>query len=73
MEDKETAKKTLNPFTKAKNQLDVVTPSLPVEICSHISEGTLEVISHLHKCSKKHHIEEIRRQEIESEFNKEEV
>ena len=53
IEEKEATKKLLNPFTVAKEQLDIVSPSLPPELRTSITKACYDILSNLHLCSQK--------------------
>ena len=53
IEEKQVLKKVLNPFNEAKEQLDIVTPSLPPELRTSITKACYDILSSLHLCSQK--------------------
>ena len=53
IEEKEVSKKVLNPFNEAKEQLDIVSPSLPPELRTSLTKAMHDILSNLHLCSQK--------------------
>ena len=53
IEEKQTVKKLQNPFTEAKEQLDIMSPLLPSELRTSVTKACYDILSSLHLCSQK--------------------